>query len=65
MLNDVEFTEEKETSQQLNPFEQRGGSKLARWVISMGVAKDERSANIVLFILSVIIFGIAIWVAFF
>jgi hypothetical protein len=62
--NNVQFTEEQQFSQGTDPFNQDKQSGMVKFVIKLGLAKNEKQANIVLVIVAVVILAIAAYVAF-
>ncbi len=50
-MQGVEFNEEEQDRQALDPFRQRNTSKITGWILSTGFVKTPRQANLVLFFL--------------
>jgi hypothetical protein len=58
----VEFDEEKkQVYRGTGPEKPRTGSKMGDWLVLSGVAKNAKSANIILSILAVCIFGLSLY----
>lgn len=58
----VEFDEEvKQNFRGAGPEKPRSGSKMGDWLVLSGIAKDARTANIILSILALVIFGVSVY----
>lgn len=63
-MSGVEFEEENNLAMNSYRAPEEKESKMAKKLISWGVAQNESQANIVLVIVAVVVFGLAVYVAF-
>jgi t-SNARE complex subunit (syntaxin) len=59
----VEFIEEEEMGREISNIEKAEG-KPARWLIAIGLARNERAANKIIISISIIILILAIFIIF-
>jgi hypothetical protein len=60
----VEFEEEKNFSSAYNKAASKSNSSLASWIVKNGWAKDEKGANTVMIVITIICFALAAFLIF-